>query len=71
MLLIHGEIINTNFEDKYLNTLYQDFLNTLNQDNMLTKEKVINACDNLYKKVINGDFDDIIEPLLRMTDISK
>lgn len=71
MLLIHGEIINTNFEDKYLNTLYQDCLNTLNQDNMLTKEKVINACDNLYKKVINGDFDDIIEPLLRMTDISK
>ncbi len=71
MLLIHGEIINTNFEDKYLNTLYQDCLNTLNQNNSLTKEKVINACDNLYKKVMNGDFDDIIEPLLRMTDISK
>lgn len=71
MLLIHGEIINTNFEDKYLKSLYQDCLNTLNQNNSLTKEKVINACDNLYKRVINGDFDDIIEPLLRMADISK
>ncbi|MBR4085202.1 MAG: acyl-CoA reductase [Lachnospiraceae bacterium] len=71
MLLIHGEIIETNFEKKYLKSLYQDCLHTLNQNNSLTTEKVINACDALYKKVIKGDFNDIIEPLLKMSDISK
>ncbi len=71
MLLIHGEIIETSFEEKYLKSLYRGCLYTLNQDNSLTTEKVINACDALYKKVMKGDFNDIIEPLLKMSDISK
>lgn len=71
MLLIHGEIIETNFEDKYLKSLYRDCLNTLNLNNSFTTEKVINACDTLYKKVMRGEFNDIIGPLLKMSDISK
>jgi hypothetical protein len=70
MLLIHGEIIETNFEEKYLDNIYEDCLKTLNQSNSLTCEMVINACDGLYRKVMNGEFDDIIVPMLKMADIS-
>lgn len=70
MLLLHGEIIETNMETKYLEHLYEDCLETLSKDNPLTMDKVIGACDILYKRVMQGEFDDIILPLLRMSDIS-
>ncbi len=71
MLLIHGEIIETNFEEKFLKNIYEDCLQTLNKAETLNCEKVINACDALYKKVMNGYFDDIIIPMLKMADISN
>lgn len=71
MLLIHGEMIETNIEDKYLNSLYEDCIKTLNQANPITAEKVISACDALYKRVMQGEFDDLVLPLLQMSDISK
>ncbi len=70
MLLIHGEIIETNFEEKYIENIYQDCLHTLNKTNRLTCEKVIKACDTLYQKVMRGDFADYVEPMLKMADIS-
>ena len=61
MLLIHGEIIETTFEEKYLEHIYEDCLSTLNNTEWLTSEKVINACDKLYKKVMQGEFNDLVE----------
>ena len=61
MLLIHGEIIKTNFEEKYLDNIYEDCLKTLNQSNSLTCEKVINACDSLYRKVMKVVVSDTLE----------
>lgn len=71
MLLIHGEIIETNTEAKYLEHLYEDCLETLSRNNPLTTEKVIHACDALYKRVMQGEFDEIILPLLQMSDIPR
>lgn len=71
MLLIHGEIIETTFEEKYLEHIYEDCLSTLNNTERLTSEKVINACDKLYKKVMQGEFNDLVEPMLKMADISR
>lgn len=70
MLLIHGEIIETNFENKYLEGLYEDCISTLNKSNPITTEKVIRACDALYQKVMQGEYDDIIQSVLQMSDIS-
>lgn len=70
MILMHGEVIDTNVEDKYLTGLYEDCIHTLNQPNPLTAEKVIRACDSLYQKVIRGEYNDVALPLLKMADIS-
>ncbi len=69
MILMHGNIISTHLESKYLNSLYDDCLNTLNHET-LKPEIVIQACDTLYKRVINGEFNEIIFPLLRSSNIS-
>lgn len=70
MLLIHGEIIETNMEHKYLDGLYEECLQTLSNPNPITTDKVIAACDVLYQKVMAGEFDELILPLLKMADIS-
>ena len=70
MLLIHGEIIETHFENNYLEGLYESCIKTLNQPNPLTSEKVIHACDVLYQKVMDGAYDELIQPVLQMSDIS-
>lgn len=70
MLLIHGEIIESNMEDKYLDGLYEECLVTLSKPNPITTDKVIAACDALYQKAMAGEFDELIIPLLQMADIS-
>lgn len=69
MILMHGKIISTHLESKYLDSLYNDCLNTLNLET-LKPEIVIRACDILYKRVINGEFNEIIFPLLKSSNIS-
>ena len=70
MILMHGEIIESNVESKFLAGLYDDCIKTLNQPNPITAEKVISACDKLYQKAMNGEYDDIALPLLKASDIS-
>lgn len=70
MLLIHGEIIESNVENKYLEGLYEDCLRTLSCPNPITTDKVIAACDRLYQKAMAGAYDELILPLLQMSDIS-
>lgn len=47
MMLINGEIIDSNTEDKYIDRLYDSCVNTLNQSQPVTPEIVISACDRL------------------------
>lgn len=70
MLFIHGNIIETNFEKKYLEGLYEDCISTLNKPNPITPKKVIHACDALYQKVMQGEYDEVIQPVLELSDIS-
>lgn len=70
MILIHGEVIETSIENKFLDSLYEDCMKTLNETNPITPQKVINACDTLYQRVMKGEFDDVVGPLLEMADIS-
>ncbi len=70
MMLIHGEVVESNLEQKILDTLYEDCLETLRKGNPLTTDKVIRACEALYQKVMRGELDDILFPLLHLTDIS-
>ncbi len=70
MLLIHGEIIETNIESQYLEHLYEACVKTLSAENKISIEQVIHACDVLYKRVLQGEFDSIVLPLLQMSDIS-
>ena len=70
MILLHGEIIETNVENKYIDGLYEECLATLARPNPITTQKVIAACDVLYQRVMAGEFDELLLPLLQMSDIS-
>lgn len=70
MILYKGNIYENNKQDELINTLYQDMEQTLINEKSLTPSIVINACDILYQKVMNHEFDEIILPLLSMLNFS-
>lgn len=70
MILLHGEVIESNIEQKYLNGLYEDCIITLSNAEPITAEMVISACDALYRRAMRGEYDEIVLPLLKLSDIS-
>lgn len=70
MILFHNEILENKEQDRILKGLYEDCLNTLRTKPKLKIEQVIHACDVVYKKAIQGEYDAIAKPLLQMADIS-
>lgn len=70
MILMHGKVLDTHMEEKYLSELYSDCTKTLNKPNPITTKKVIAACHKLYEKAIAGEYNELIMPLLQMSDIS-
>lgn len=70
MILFHNEILENKEQDRILKGLYEDCLNTLKTKPKLKIEQVIYACDVVYKKAIQGEYDAIARPLLQMADIS-
>lgn len=70
MILYKGEILDNSKQDALIDSLYEDCLSTLQNAPTLDYKIVIDACDKLYKRVINREFDDIVLPLLKMVDIS-
>lgn len=70
MILIHGEIIDSGTEEKYLEGLFEECLKTISKSGFLTKEKVINACDALYHKVKDGEYDGFIRKVLSDASVS-
>lgn len=70
MILMHGKVSETHMEEKYLAELYSDCVKTLNKRNPITTKKVIAACHKLYEKTIHGEYNELILPLLQMSDIS-
>ena len=70
MMLINGEIIDSNAEGKYIDTLYENCVRTLNREKQITTEMVISACDKLYHRVMDGEFDQYIMPILKTSNIT-
>lgn len=70
MILFHGEVLENKEQDRILKGLYEDCLHTLQTKPKLKVEQVIHACDAVYQKAIQGEYDEIAKPLLKMADIS-
>ena len=70
MILMHGEVIDSNVEQKFLSGLYEECTKTLASRKPVTTECVIAACDKLYKAAMEGAYDEIALPLLRMANLS-
>jgi hypothetical protein len=71
MILIHGKILPNTEQGRIIASLNDDLLSTLSSPNPLTSEMVIAACDTLGKRVLGGEYDDVVVPLLNLAHISK
>ena len=71
MILLQGKIYPNQDQEQLLQNLSQLLLETLKKPNPISMDKVIRACDVLANKVINGEYDDILKPLLIKLDISE
>lgn len=65
MILYKGDIYPNDKQNELISTLKEDMLLTLQNNETLSYQTVINACDKLYQRVMNHEFDDIAIPLLR------
>ena len=64
MILYQGQIYENLEQERLISSLQEDLLNTLSSKPHPTIEAVVNACDKLYQRVMNHEFDDIVLPLL-------
>lgn len=71
MILYKGEILENIRQDELVASIKNDLYNPIFNCKTLSTETVINACDKLAKKVIKGEFDDIVKPFLHLFNISK
>ena len=69
MILYQGFLHKNKDQDRLLKTLENDCLDTLDKEVNLKTSEVINACDQLTKRITDGKFDHIIKPLLEEYDI--
>ena len=65
MILYKGDIYPNDKQNELISTLKEDMLLTLQNNETLSYQTVINACDRLYQRVMNHEFDDIALPLLK------
>lgn len=71
MILYHGIIYDNKHQNELIESLYSDCLTTLSGPERLNEKIVINACNELYLKVIDHQYDNIVLPLLHMLDITE
>ena len=65
MILYKGEIYPNEKQAELISSLEEDMYLTLQNKETLSYMTVIDACDKLYQRVINHEFDDIALPLLK------
>ena len=65
MILYKGEIFPNEKQAELISSLKEDMYLTLQNKKTLSYMTVIDACDKLYQRVINHEFDDIALPLLK------
>ena len=64
MILYKGEIYPNEKQGELIASLKGDMLLTLEKGETLSYLTVIDACDRLYQRVMNHEFDDVAMPLL-------
>ena len=65
MILYKGNIYPNDKQNELISSLKEDMLLTLQNNETLSYQTVINACDKLYQRVMNHEFDDVALPLLK------
>ncbi len=71
MILYHGCIREDNEQYEIIKNLKEDLYRTLESGMPLKREAVIAACDILCRKVLEGEYDEILLPFLQSFDISR
>ena len=69
MILYKGEVYPDGKQEELISSLQEDMLATLQNNRTLTHNDVIDACDKLYQRVMNHEFDNIVLPLLEMANM--
>ncbi len=69
MVLYRGELFENSEQLRLIESLKGDIYRTLKETPYPTYDIVINACDKLYQKVMNHEYDDIALPLLNSLNI--
>ncbi|MBR4274397.1 MAG: hypothetical protein IKQ34_00095 [Bacilli bacterium] len=69
MILYKGEVYPDGRQEELISSLEGDMLETLQNNRTLTYNDVIDACDKLYQRVMNHEFDSIVLPLLEMANM--
>ena len=69
MILYKGEVYPDGKQEELISSLEGDMLETLQNNRTLTYNDVIDACDKLYQRVMNHEFDSIVLPLLEMANM--
>ena len=69
MILYKGEVHPDLMQQELIDSLYGDMLSTLSSGKRPTPQMVIDACDRLYRRVMNHEFDHLALPLLRALNI--
>lgn len=71
MILYKGQIYENSKQEELINLLKNDIYTPIINGEFLSVETVINACDKLAEKVMNGEFDNIVIPFLSLFNINK
>lgn len=70
MILYNGKIFDDCKQLELIENLKNELYKPITDLKQLPKENVINACDTLARKVLNGDFDNIVKPFLKAFNIN-
>jgi hypothetical protein len=69
MILVQGKILPNSHQQAIIDHLYPELLATLKNVEPINAEMVIKACDVLYRRVVNHEYDDVILPLISNMNI--
>lgn len=71
MILYNGKIYDDSQQRRLISALKNDLYTPFLNSRTLPTDTVINACDILAKKLLNGEFDSIVMPYLKSLNISE
>ena len=71
MILYRGELYENERQEALLRDLEKDLYTPLRRGDRLEPETVIRACDALAQRVLRGDYDSIVRPLLETYGIGE